>query len=81
MSKETENFDLAESKALNIPVVMWRFCAYKNEEDYIKGEFYFIKDFFDHGDMKEFSSNHSYRSKKHNTNYCSMYWKIETNAT
>ena len=31
MSKEENTIDLAKSKALNIPVVMWRFCAYKSE--------------------------------------------------
>jgi hypothetical protein len=81
MSKETENIDLAESKALNIPVVMWRFCAYKTEKDYESGDHYFMKDFLDHTEMKVFSCEHSAKEKPLYSDYCSMYWKIETNAT
>jgi hypothetical protein len=74
-------YDLAEKRALTIPVVMWRFCAYKTEKDYESGNHYFIKDFLDHTEMKLFSSDHSAKEKPLFSEYCSMYWKIETNAT
>ena len=80
MSKEVENIDLAERRALNIPVVMWRFCAYKTEKDYESGEHYFIKDFLEHHKMKNYSAKHSAKEKPRHDDYCSMYWKIESNA-
>ena len=64
MSKETENIDLAEREALNIPVVMWRFCAYKTEKDYESGEHYFVKDFLKHHKMKNYSAKHSKKEKR-----------------
>ena len=48
--------DLAEKNAKLIPVKIWRFCAYKSEADYDKGEHYFVKDFFDHIELKNFSA-------------------------
>lgn len=81
MMKKKKYYDLAEEQALTIPVVMWRFCAYKTEKDYKSGEHYFIKDFLDHKEMKTFSSEHSVKEKPRYNNYCSMYWKVETNAT
>ena len=77
MSKETQNINLAESKALNIPVFMWRFCAYKTEKDYESGEHYFVKDFLKHHKMKNYSAKHSKKEKPRHADYCSMYWKIE----
>jgi hypothetical protein len=32
MVKKTKYYDLAEMRALTIPVIMWRFCAYKTEK-------------------------------------------------
>ena len=81
MSKKRKYYDLAEERALTIPVVMWRFCAYKTEKDYESGEHYFVKDFLDHTEMKLFSSNHSAKEKPLYPDYCSMYWKIEKNVT
>lgn len=81
MSKNKKYYDLAEKRALTIPVVMWRFCAYKTEEDYESGEHYFMKDFLDHTEMKVFSGKHSAEEKPLHIDYCSMYWKIDTNAT
>jgi len=65
------------SKALNIPVFMWRFCAYKTEKDYESGEHYFVKDFLKHHEMKNYSAKHSKKEKPRHADYCSMYWKIE----
>jgi hypothetical protein len=81
MSKQENTINLAESKALTIPVVMWRFCAYKTEKAYESGDYYFIKDFLDHTKMKVFSAKHSAKEKPRHVYYCSMYWKIETSAT
>lgn len=67
-------------QALTMPVVMWRFCAYKTEKDYESGDHYFMKYFLDHTEMKNFSAEHSAKEKPQHTDYCSMYWKIETNA-
>ena len=78
MSKKKKYYDLAEERALTIPVVMWRFCAYKSEKDYESGEHYFVKDFIDHTEMKVFSGKHSAKEKSLYPDYCSMYWKIET---
>lgn len=74
MSKENE------TKPLKQPVVMWRFCAYKSENDYERGVHYFEKYFTDHTEMKNFSAKHSAREKPRNPNYVSMYWRSE-NAT
>lgn len=79
--RENEREMQREFKNLNIPVVMWRFCAYRTEKDYESGEHYFIKDFLDHTEMKVFSGEHSTKEKPLYPDYCSMYWKIETNAT
>lgn len=75
--KKIEYYDLAEKRASAIPVIVWRFCAYKTEKDYENGEYYFVKDFIDHTEMKEFSGVHSARDKTYNPNYCSNYWRIE----
>ena len=77
MSKKKKYYDLAEERALTIPVVMWRFCAYKTEKDYESGEHYFVKDFLDHTEMKVFSGEHSAKEKPLHPDYCSMYWKVE----
>ena len=71
--------DKQQTQQSNIPVVMWRFCAYKTEKDYESGEHYFVKNFLDHTEMKVFSSEHSAKEKLLYPDYCSMYWKIETN--
>jgi hypothetical protein len=68
------------AKQLTIPVFMWRFCAYKTKKKYESGEHYFVKDFLDHAEMKVFSGEHSAKEKPLYPDYCSMYWKIETNA-
>jgi len=81
MSKKKKHYDLAEERALTIPVVMWRFCAYKTENDYESGDHYFMKDFLCHTKMKKFSAKHSAKEKPRYPDYCSMYWKVETNAT
>lgn len=81
MSDNEKYYNLAEERALTISVVMWRFCAYKTEKDYKSGEHYFIKDFLDHTKMKVFSGEHSAQEKPRHSGYCSMYWKVETNAT
>ena len=81
MSNNKKYYNLAEEQALTIPVIIQRFCAYKTEKDYKNGEHYFIKDFLDHTKMKIFSGKHSAKEKPLYSNYCSMYWKIETNAT
>jgi hypothetical protein len=75
MSKENE------TKPLKQPVVMWCFCAYKSEKDYERGVHYFEKYFTDHTEMKIFSGKHSAKEKPLYPDYCSMYWKIEPNAT
>jgi hypothetical protein len=80
MSKKKKYYDLAEERALTIPVIMWRYCAYKTEKDYESGKHYFVKDFLDHTEMKVFSGKHSAKEKPLYSDYCSMYWKIETNA-
>lgn len=72
--------DLAEQKALSIPVVLWRFCAYKSEKDYESGNYFFMRDFLDHAEMKVFSGRHSVKQMSSYPGYCSMYWKIVTNA-
>ena len=76
MSKKRKHYDLAEEQALTIPIVMWRFCAYKSNEDYKSGKHYFVKDFLDHTKMKVFSGKHSAKEKPLYPNYCSMYWKV-----
>lgn len=81
MSKKKKYHNLAEERALTIPVVMWRFCAYKTEKDYESGEHYFMKDFLDHTEMKVFSGGHAAKEKPLYPDYCSMYWNVETNAT
>ena len=81
MSEKKKYYNLAEKRALLIPVIIWRFCAYKSENDYDNGKEYFIKDFLSHEDMKVFSKNHSYVEKQQYEDYCTMYWKIETNPT
>lgn len=81
MSKKRKYHDLAEERALNAPVIVWRFCAYKTEKDYENGEYYFIKDFLDHTKMKIFSEEHSAKEKPLYPEYCSMYWKIETDTS
>ena len=81
MSKKKKYYDLAEERALTIPAVMWRFCAYKTEKDYESGDHYFMKDFLDHTEMKVFSGKHAAKEKPRHSDYCSMYWKIEINAT
>jgi len=78
MGKKTKYYDLAEMRALTIPVIMWRFCAYKTEKDYESGKHYFVKDFLDHTEMKVFSGKHSAKEKSLYPDYCSMYWKIKT---
>jgi len=80
MSKKKKYYDLAEERALTIPVIMWRFCAYKTEKDYESGDHYFMKDFLEHIEMKNFSTEHSANEKPRHIDYCSMYWLIETNA-
>lgn len=67
----------AERVARSIPVIVWRFSAYKSEEEYDKGEPYFTKDFLNFNKMKDYSSAHSYLEKDKYPEYCSMYWKIE----
>ena len=79
--KKEHNSNNAEKRALTIPIVMWRFCAYKTKSDYESGDHYFMKDFLSHTQMKTFSSKHSAKEKPRHTDYCSMYWKIEANAT
>lgn len=64
-----------------MPVVMWRFCAYKTEKDYKNGDHYFIKNFLNYTEMKVFSGKHSAKEKPLLPDYCSTYWKIEKNAT
>jgi len=76
MSKKRKYYDLAEEQALSIPIVMWRFCTYKTVEDYEKGKHYFIKNFFDHTEMKVFSGKHSANEKTLYPNYCSTYFHI-----
>jgi hypothetical protein len=66
-----------ETKPLNQPSVMWRFCAYKSEKDYECGVHYFEKYFTDHTEMKVFSAKHSSTEKPSNPNYVSMYWRSE----
>ena len=61
--------ELTTKTALQQPVVMWRFCAYKSE-----------KYFTDHTEMKVFSAKHSASEKPRFPNYVSMYWRSE-NAT
>jgi hypothetical protein len=79
--KKEQNLNNAQTQALTIPVVMWRFCAYKTKKDYESGDHYFMKDFLDHTEMKIFSGKHSAKEKPLYPDYCSMYWKIEPNAT
>jgi hypothetical protein len=81
MTEKKKHYDLAEEKALTLPVIIWRFCAYKSNEDYESGDHYFMKDFLDHAEMKVFSSEHSAKEKPIHPGYCSMYWKIELNVT
>ena len=69
--------DLPEEMALATPILLWRFCAYKTQENEKIGKHYFIKDFLDHGEMKEFSGEHAFKEKKLYKDYCSMYWRIE----
>jgi hypothetical protein len=76
-----EHLNEAEEQALTIPVIIWRFCAYKTKKDYDNGKYYFVKDFLDHTKMKIFSGEHSAKEKSFYPDYCSMYWKIKTNAT
>ncbi len=80
MSKKKKYYDLTEERALTTPIAMWRFFAYKSNTDYQSGEHYFVKDFLDHTEMKVFSGEHSAKEKSLYSEYCSMYWKIETNA-
>lgn len=80
ISKKKKYYNLVEERALTIPVVVWRFCAYKSDEDYENGNHYFIKDFLDHTEMKVFSGEHSAKEKLLYSGYCSTYWKIETNV-
>jgi hypothetical protein len=54
------------------------FSAFKCEEDYPETP-YFSQIFYDHTEMKVFSSNHSYKEKDKYPKYVSMYWKVETN--
>ena len=81
MIKNKLYYDSAEEQELTTSIDEWRFCAYKSEEDYKNGEHYFMKDFLDHSKMKVFSGEHSAKEKPLYPDYCSMYWKIETNAT
>jgi hypothetical protein len=78
MSKK--HYDLAEQRALETPIILWRFCAYKTEDHYENGQHYFMKDFFEHTEMKNFSSKHSAKEKVLYPDYCSMYWEIKTSA-
>ena len=78
--KTNSESELNKEKQSNIGAVMWRFCAYKTEKDYESGEHYFVKDFLDYTEMKVFSGKHSAKEKPLYSDYCSMYWKIETNA-
>lgn len=72
--------ELTTETALQQPVVMWRFCAYKSENDCKRGVHYFEKYFTDHTEMKVFSAKHSASEKPRFPNYVSMYWRSE-NAT
>lgn len=56
---------------------MWRFCAYKSEQDYNDKRHYFKKYFFNHVKMKLFSGEHSAKEKLSYPDYVSNYWKIE----
>ncbi|MFW5848014.1 MAG: hypothetical protein ACOCVF_03780 [bacterium] len=77
MKNKRKYYDLAEEKAFNVPIILWRFCAYASENDYENGNHYFMKDFLDHTEMKNFSAKHSEKEKKTHKDYCSMYWKVE----
>ena len=72
-------FDVAQKVALSVPLFVWSFCAYKSKIDYESGNYYFVRDFFDHNEMKTFSVEHSTKERISNSNYCSMYWVIEIN--
>jgi len=68
--------DFAERMAFEMPVEMYRFCAYKTEIDYADGKSFFKKDFLSFGKMKKFSGKHSAKHKNEYPDYCSMYWSI-----
>jgi hypothetical protein len=69
MSKEVDREELANG---------YLFSAFKCEEDYPETP-YFSQIFYDHTEMKVFSSNHSYKEREKYPKYVSMYWKVETN--
>jgi hypothetical protein len=60
-------------KALHIDVVMWRFIAFKNIEDYNNAKPYFEKMFKNHAKLKVFSANHSKKEKVLHPEYVSTY--------
>ena len=70
----------AYKNALKTKLKVWRFCAYKSEQDYDNGNHFFMKDFTDHTEMKTFSADHSYENKKLYPDYCSMYWNLDYRA-
>ena len=78
LQKKKRNCNLAKERALNTPVIMWRFCAYRTKKDCGSGNHYFMKDFLSHTQMKTFSAKHSAKEKPRHNDYCSMYFRIET---
>jgi len=71
---------MSKKKTEEEEMFMWRFCAYKSNKDYERGDHYFMKDFSDHTEMKIFSSAHSAKEKTlYYTDYCSVYWKLKKN--
>lgn len=70
-----QNLNNAETQALNIPVVMWRWFAYTHDGDFPFEE----HSFTDFNEMKSFSARHSAIYKTETNKYRSGYERI--NAT
>jgi len=68
----------AKDKALEKEFTTYRFCAYKSQEHYDRGEYFHLKDFQTHEELKVHSAEHSSDFKRFFEDYISDYWKVET---
>lgn len=78
LSKDTQELDLPLlPNPFEKEVDCWLFSAFENDSKYKNNEPFYSKVFFDHAEMKTFSTKHSFENKSKFPNYVSNYWKYK----